>query len=238
MLSGIALLKSPGASLHAPSEKGEAARRQLWALRGAFPEALLRCFDSFIERGNHCARMISGPVVPAPVGAGRRPVRGLHARPGMKDMPTHRLAAGAHGENQEVSGKPLPRLCSRSLRTETLSDFSAAPRCKSRAPDRTYTLRTSFCPVCRPESASHWAQTFCRPFGTCMSRGAFPGVRGLTPGCSLAPLAGLWAWRDRWCVEWTGAQSQGDGRIQPRVSLRTRGSAERWNQALQGRQNA
>ncbi len=45
--------------------------------------------------------------------------------------------------------------------------------------------------MCRLESASHWAQTFCRPFGTCMSRGAFPGVRGLTPGCSLAPLPGL-----------------------------------------------
>ncbi len=39
--------------------------------------------------------------------------------------PGHRLPAGAYRDNMEVSGERLPRLRRSSLRTETLSDFSA-----------------------------------------------------------------------------------------------------------------
>ena len=140
--------------------------------------------------------------------------RVLAAACDLKQRGANTLALACSGYSTiGIAGEPLPRLCRSSLRTVTVCDFSAAPLVspgpgRSRLPAGTRTsANLRHCAVARSSSAAHSGLV---PLCT-TSPGFADSPRAYIP----APLPGLWAWRDRRCVESTGASPKGTAESSP-----------------------
>ena len=145
---------------------------------------------------------------PKPREGRRNTARGEHRhRPGRIEYPVilqgNRLSL--EPRHALVAGKE-----SFAHRSHRLAPALVGPGCQ---PGPGLRANIRHCAVARSSSAAHSGLVpLCTP-----SPGFADSPRAYIP----APLPGLWAWRDRRCVESTGGQSRRDGRTQPRVSIAT-----------------